>query len=166
MALLPCRECGQQVSTEASICPHCGVGRPTEEPAATPVAQVSTPGSSNSVVVGVLIGIGILALIFAAPSILRSMGRSSLTGGKTDAVVTVRALPDVCWTANIGSASQEGCGDRSFPVHDALGLFSSNVQKKSAGAETIWIDVKIDNKTVATNSTSAAYGIAQVVVSP
>ncbi len=33
MALKPCRECGQLVSTEASACPHCGVPRPTERPA-------------------------------------------------------------------------------------------------------------------------------------
>jgi len=29
MTLTPCRECGQQVSTEAPSCPHCGVPDPT-----------------------------------------------------------------------------------------------------------------------------------------
>lgn len=29
MALKPCRECGAQVSTEAEVCPHCGVRTPT-----------------------------------------------------------------------------------------------------------------------------------------
>ena len=29
MALKPCRECNAQVSTEAEICPHCGVRYPT-----------------------------------------------------------------------------------------------------------------------------------------
>ena len=29
MALKPCRECGQQVSTDAETCPHCGVRSPT-----------------------------------------------------------------------------------------------------------------------------------------
>lgn len=28
MALITCRECGQQVSTEAPACPHCGAPRP------------------------------------------------------------------------------------------------------------------------------------------
>jgi ribosomal protein L40E len=32
MALKPCRECGQQVSTEAETCPHCGVRSPTVTP--------------------------------------------------------------------------------------------------------------------------------------
>ncbi len=29
MALTGCRECGQQVSTEAATCPHCGTPTPT-----------------------------------------------------------------------------------------------------------------------------------------
>jgi len=28
--LVPCRECGKQISTEALSCPHCGVPSPTE----------------------------------------------------------------------------------------------------------------------------------------
>jgi membrane protein YdbS with pleckstrin-like domain len=32
MALVACRECGRQVSTEATTCPHCGVPRPAESP--------------------------------------------------------------------------------------------------------------------------------------
>lgn len=31
MALKACRECGNQVSTKAEICPHCGVRSPTKE---------------------------------------------------------------------------------------------------------------------------------------
>lgn len=30
MALLPCRECQRETSTEASVCPHCGAPRPTD----------------------------------------------------------------------------------------------------------------------------------------
>jgi ribosomal protein L40E len=29
MALKPCRECGQEVSTDAKSCPHCGTKHPT-----------------------------------------------------------------------------------------------------------------------------------------
>ena len=39
MPLIECRECGRQVSTEATACPHCGCQRPTERPA---------PGSNDS----------------------------------------------------------------------------------------------------------------------
>jgi hypothetical protein len=30
MPLLPCRECQQEISTEASFCPHCGAPRPAD----------------------------------------------------------------------------------------------------------------------------------------
>lgn len=42
MSLVGCRECGQQVSTEAATCPHCGVGRPSATPPQTP--DVEGPG--------------------------------------------------------------------------------------------------------------------------
>ena len=38
MALQPCRECGESVSTEAPACPHCGVPKPagaTRQPSDT-----------------------------------------------------------------------------------------------------------------------------------
>jgi len=31
MALLPCRECQREVSTEATTCPHCGAPRPSDQ---------------------------------------------------------------------------------------------------------------------------------------
>ena len=31
MALKPCRECGKDVSTAATACPHCGAAAPTRE---------------------------------------------------------------------------------------------------------------------------------------
>ncbi len=37
MALRPCRECGKDVSTEAALCPHCGVANPAR--LMTPAAQ-------------------------------------------------------------------------------------------------------------------------------
>lgn len=29
MALAPCKECGKEISTEATVCPHCGKKNPT-----------------------------------------------------------------------------------------------------------------------------------------
>lgn len=43
MALVPCRECGVTVSTEAPTCPHCGVpdpGRTSAPPAAPPASAL------------------------------------------------------------------------------------------------------------------------------
>ena len=41
MPLQPCRECGQQVSTEAPACPHCGVPQPTR--ASSPASPTQPP---------------------------------------------------------------------------------------------------------------------------
>jgi predicted RNA-binding Zn-ribbon protein involved in translation (DUF1610 family) len=41
MALVPCRECGREVSTEAQACPQCGAPAPTRPAASTPMAQPS-----------------------------------------------------------------------------------------------------------------------------
>lgn len=30
MAIKPCRECGKDVSSEAKVCPHCGIKRPVK----------------------------------------------------------------------------------------------------------------------------------------
>ena len=43
MALMYCRECGQQVSSEAPTCPHCGVPRPVLLPVAQPEPQFRHP---------------------------------------------------------------------------------------------------------------------------
>ena len=39
MALVQCRECGKEVSTEAASCPHCGVPRPTAPGTASPFSR-------------------------------------------------------------------------------------------------------------------------------
>ncbi len=44
MALAPCRECGKEVSTEATACPHCGAPRPPVPSPSTPLGGTA-PGS-------------------------------------------------------------------------------------------------------------------------
>lgn len=78
-----------------------------------------------------------------------------------DATVTIEG--EGCWSADVGSATREGCGPESFEVHDDLGMFSSNVQKKDDSADTVTIAIVVDGEQVASNSTSAAYGVAQVI---
>lgn len=61
MALVPCRECGSNVSTEAATCPHCGVPSPTGAapgPQPQPQPQVIVEGTSvGRVATGVFSGI-------------------------------------------------------------------------------------------------------------
>lgn len=81
MALMYCRECGKQVSSEASNCPHCGVPRPVlpapAEYQAQPPVYYAPPKRHDPVVAALLslflpgvgqmykgeVGIGIALLI-------------------------------------------------------------------------------------------------------
>ncbi|MDD4616988.1 MAG: superinfection immunity protein [Alphaproteobacteria bacterium] len=56
MALIPCRECGQQVSDRAKICPHCGI----DFPSGKPLAQARAMRASNGISL-----VGFLVLLLA-----------------------------------------------------------------------------------------------------
>ena len=64
MALIKCRECGNQVSTEASACPHCGAPQravPPQLPHGETVQEAPTlPQRKSKLGQNVLIGFGIL----------------------------------------------------------------------------------------------------------
>lgn len=67
MAMAPCKECKQQISTEAKVCPHCGKKNPT--------------GGWS---LGAKIGVGLLAIVLLGqfrcprfqPSVMSSTGTS------------------------------------------------------------------------------------------
>lgn len=83
------------------------------------------------------------------------------------AVVRIEAPADLCWSGSIGDATREGCGDARFDVETSFGsLVSANAQKKSDKPGTLTIIAEVDGKEVGRNSTSAAFGIAQVVSQP
>jgi len=64
MALKPCRECGAQVSTEAEVCPHCGVRSPTATSTATvnPIAKRAV-----LVVIGLFVASSVLTMLTKSP---------------------------------------------------------------------------------------------------
>ena len=53
MALKPCRECGKEVSTEAKVCPHCGVAKPVPPTPMTPAQHAGVFGCLILVLLGV-----------------------------------------------------------------------------------------------------------------
>ena len=92
MALVPCRECGQQISTEAPICPHCGVPEPWRRSAPPPIprlapaataptsaplspapSQVTPTGHGGA---GLLAGVGALVVLLVVVALLASSGAS------------------------------------------------------------------------------------------
>lgn len=55
MALQPCRECGQQVSTEAASCPHCGTPNPTGIPPKQKPAEKEKAGCGKAGCLGLIV---------------------------------------------------------------------------------------------------------------
>jgi hypothetical protein len=87
MAMLPCRECGRDVSSEAVSCPHCGVPSPTR-PTPTVVRPAGIPPTRQGKGGGVhaplpparVAGGGTLLLIFIGLIVLVSfIGNQSST---------------------------------------------------------------------------------------
>jgi uncharacterized integral membrane protein len=67
MALRRCRECGVQVSTEAEVCPHCGVRSPT---ASNPIANLGPSdatkrGRGPFTAIMVVVVLCVLAVLYA-----------------------------------------------------------------------------------------------------
>lgn len=84
MALVDCKECGNQISDKAATCPHCGFAFIT---AAPPVAP--TPGKSSSI--WWLWVLAIPASVFLALMVIAVVDPS--TGEKSDA----RSAIALCW---------------------------------------------------------------------
>lgn len=64
MALVPCRECRREVSTEAVSCPHCGVTDPSGAAAAAAAAARETArAAAGDKDHAVRIGIGVVAIL-------------------------------------------------------------------------------------------------------
>lgn len=59
MALKPCRECGQEVSTSAKACPRCGVDHPTKGGLSQPIGC----GTGCLFLVGLVVLFGVFASI-------------------------------------------------------------------------------------------------------
>ena len=68
MALRPCRECNARVSTEAEVCPHCGVRNPTDSPVAPPTSKSAQPtGKSRLCLFAFLVIVGLVVVILKSP---------------------------------------------------------------------------------------------------
>lgn len=155
MALERCHECGGEVSDKAASCPHCGSPGPFGEPVAAQ-AQPKQKSSKAPYVVGVLIAAGILGVYNHEQT--QPFGSQTPTEG----TVTIQDPSSTCWTALVGDASHDGCGDQVIPVHDPYGLFVSVVSKTTGDSSPITIQLEVNGTVIATNTTSAAYGTASV----
>ncbi len=104
MALVKCRECGTEISTEAAHCPSCGAGDPTGTLAAKKAADVSTNQKA----------LGGCCLLFVAAAVIMGVALTSHTssipsgGEKSLASTSVPAPPPTraarkAWILSSGS---------------------------------------------------------------
>ncbi len=78
MALVPCRECGNEISTEAPSCPHCGVINPVVAEPAGPIKEKEQEKEQWKAALGWAIGgFGLLVVFLIWTAI--SSGRRSHT---------------------------------------------------------------------------------------
>lgn len=98
MALIKCRECGNEVSTTASNCPKCG-------------AKVKKPTSLVTKLVLGLIGLGVLSSIISGMSRNPPPGPSSIATGASPAVKATVTAPVVPPAPPMSAASTVAAGD-------------------------------------------------------
>lgn len=79
------------------------------------------------------------------------------------ATVRIETDADTCWSGAIGDATQDGCGPASFEIDGTSGIFSANAQKQDDSKSPLTVILVVDGEEVDRTTTSAAYGVAQVV---
>lgn len=114
MALVACRECGKEVSTEAKTCPHCGTSKPALQPKVKqPVDETVKAVGSRKWIKNILIlaAIGLVAAVVVP---------KNKAGSKTVAATTAPANPDCSIRKADGRQGDrecdlvELCKDRSY----------------------------------------------------
>ena len=111
MALKPCRECGAQVSTEAEICPHCGIRSPTASAASEGVPR-------NSAKEGDLFDWRRLAIfLFLASLAIWWFGKSDVprTSNQSANTNDGAAVPPVSSAQTSDLSSAQSDGNRNLP---------------------------------------------------
>lgn len=74
MALIRCKECGGQVSTEAFTCPHCGTPQ-RQSPPPVPIVVYQPPPKKKQI--GLLGGCFLIFLIFILFSVVATVSKQS-----------------------------------------------------------------------------------------
>ena len=89
MALMACRECGQQVSTKAAACPHCGAPNPASDDRQAEPDRAAAENKRKGSLVGFAAFLAIAAVI--AIIIETNTGNSPTNGQR----------PSVCGASNV-----------------------------------------------------------------
>lgn len=144
MALKPCRECGQQVSTSAETCPHCGVHSPA---AADPLSVLNQTGDKKRAPIGTVGGFRldrvamVLVVIFVIGWIINGGSGDKSNTPSTNSVVTGTPEPATkaphkeassSWTSISKFRDKDGFVTIVDPTHKTAVIFKSSADAMKA----------------------------------
>jgi hypothetical protein len=131
MALKACRECGQQVSTEAASCPHCGVPKPSASgnvgPIRQPESKAHTPYSRGG---GCLVGLGLLLVFGLVAQLTETKSGTSRTGpGDKREVASLSGPPHGFRSYEWGAPPGSDLKRRGDPTDEGLSIYTLSSSK-------------------------------------
>lgn len=87
-------------------------------------------------------------------------------GDEDSTYLSFKVLYDGAWQGALGTESGQrsisGRGDAHLPVDNAASIVSGNAQKQDDSSSTLTVQILVNGDVVTEQSTSAAYGIAQI----
>jgi hypothetical protein len=117
MAIMKCRECGNRVSSEAAICPHCGVSNP-----AKPVAKAATSPTEKRGMSGWK-KIGIVLLVLWVIGFISQMSMKRTAVSNT-------AVTSPSSSQSSGSSGNQDTGAQCFNKGDAIAtVYLANIKQ-------------------------------------
>lgn len=95
-----------------------------------------------------------------------SSGSSSSSSSSSSSNVDVSIISSSAWSGAIsdstGTRSIQGTGSQTIALGSVTGAVAANAQKEGNDTGTLTVSITSGGKTLATQSTSAAYGVVQV----
>jgi hypothetical protein len=151
-----CEKCGFENRVENNYCAKCGAPLPHNR--AKPTAKTSGSNQMNIAagVIAIIIIVSVISGIFWWSSMMSAPGMSSAT-------FTVEIDCDTEWSGSIGglggSSTESGYGDARYTI--TTSIVSAVIQKQTDWG-SLTVRILRNNKVVAQQSTTAAYGVVTV----
>lgn len=170
MALMPCRECGAQVSTEAKTCPHCGIDNPATTasvPSEADVSGVNRPPSPasgyNPSPVAVTVGAVILMVVLLWVAIASKAEQSSVPPPTIDTAAvrradSLQAVKDAAMRASVDSlVDAKGIRNMTLKELKITSAWATSETTRQSAVAAIGIAKRNERITSIYNSTKGAY---------
>ena len=150
MAIVKCRECGRDVSDQATACPHCGA--PTRGPTPPVKKKTGCLKGLGIIFAVVFLGSAIIAGIFGerAPAKVSSAPASTGAPASAPTQVAVAAPVSAAQILAAKTPAQQACADklikaRELHVMEKMEFDSAGKHPKIYVGET-WYSIDVDTK--------------------